>query len=91
MTINTDSITTDNGKTTVKATITDEMGKLLVTSTKVTIKVNNKTVLTGVNSTNGNVDVSFITSLKPGMYELLIISGENALYKSGKMTTVLKI
>ena len=90
-TINTDKITTTNGKTRIKATITDETGALLVRSTSLAFKINGKTILNGVNSTNGKIDVSFITSLKPGKYELLIISGENGIYKSSKMTTVLKI
>ncbi|RAP48050.1 MAG: hypothetical protein BZ135_01135, partial [Methanosphaera sp. rholeuAM6] len=89
--INVTSITTKKGKTTVKAKIYDETGKLLVRNTKLAIKVNGKTVLTGVNSTKGIVDMSFITSLKPGLYELLLISGENGIYNAGKVTTVLKI
>ena len=89
--INTDSITTKNNKTTIKATIRDETGKLLVRNTSLAIKVNGKTILNGVNSTNGKIDLSFTTTLRPGMYELQIISGENGIYKTGKMTTVLKI
>ena len=89
--INTDSITTKNNKTTLKATIRDETGKLLVRNTSLAIKVNGKTILNGVNSTNGKIDLSFTTTLRPGMYELQIISGENGIYKTGKMTTVLKI
>ena len=89
--INIDSITTNNNKTSIKATITYETGLLIVTSTKIAIKINDKTVLSGVNSTNGKIDLSFITTLRPGMYELLIISGENGIYKTGKVTTVLKI
>ena len=91
MTINTDSITTVNGKRTIKATITDETDTLLVSTTKLAFKVNGKTILNGVNSSNGKIDVSFTSTLRPGMYELLIISGENGLYKTGKMTTVLRI
>ena len=91
VTINTDSITTVNGKTNIKATITDETGALLVSTTKLAFKVNGKTILNGVNSSNGKIDVSFTSTLRPGMYELLIISGENGLYKTGKMTTVLRI
>ena len=86
-----DSITTKNKKTTIKATITDETGKLLVTSTKLAFKVNGKTILNNVTSKNGKIDLSFTTTLRPGLYELLIISGENSLYKTGKVTTVLKI
>ena len=89
--INTASISTNNKKTSIRATITDETGSLLVCSTQLAIKINGKTVLNGVNSTNGLIDVSFVTTLRPGMYELLIISGENSLYQTGKMTTVLKI
>ena len=89
--INTDSIITTNGKTTVKATITDETGDLLVRNTSLAIKVNGKTILKGVNSTNGKIDVSFVTTLRPGMYELQIVSGENGIYKTGRMTTVLRI
>ena len=91
VTINTDSITTNNGKTTVKATITDETGDLLVRNTSLAIKVNEKTILKGVNSTDGKIDVSFVTTLRPGMYELQIVSGENGIYKTGRMTTVLRI
>ena len=91
VTINTDSITSKNSRATIKATITDETGELLVTSTKLAFKVNGKTILNGVNSTNGIIDVTFSTPLRPGMYELLIISGENGIYKTGKMTTILKI
>ncbi|WP_323737585.1 hypothetical protein PXD04_11110 (plasmid) [Methanosphaera sp. ISO3-F5] len=86
-----DSITTKNKKTTIKATITDETGKLLVTSTKLAFKVNGKTLLNNVTSKNGKIDLSFTTTLRPGLYELLIISGENSLYKTGKVTTVLKV
>ena len=91
VTINTNSITTTNSKTTIKATITDETGASLITNTKLAIKINGKTILNGVNSTNGKIDVSFTTTLRPGMYELQIISGENGIYKTGKMTTFLKI
>ena len=86
-----DSVTTKNKKTTVKATITDETGKLLVTNTKLAFKVKGKTLLNNVKSKNGKIDLSFITTLRPGLYELLIISGENSAYKTGKVTTVLKI
>ena len=89
--INTDSITTTDSTTTIKATITDETGKLLVKNTKIAIKINGKTILNNASSTNGKIDVSFNVTFKPGMYELLIISAENGIYKSGKMTTVLKI
>ena len=44
VTINTDTITTTHGKTTIKAKIRDETGKLLVTSTKLAIKINQKTI-----------------------------------------------
>ena len=91
VTINTDSITTKNNKTTLKATITDETGELLVRNTNLAIKVNGITILNGVNSTNGKIDLSFTTTFRPGMYELQIISGKNGIYKTGKMTTVLKI
>lgn len=91
VTISTDSISTTGGKTSIKATITDETGALLVTSTKLAVKVNGKTILNGVNSTNGIIDVSFTSTLRPGMYELEIISGENGIYKKGTMTTVLRI
>jgi hypothetical protein len=91
VTINTDSITAQDNEVNVKATITDETGSLMVTSTKLVFKVNGITILSGINSTNGIIDISFTTTLKPGMYELQIISGENGIYKSGKMTTVLKI
>ena len=82
----------ENAKTNnVNTTITDETGASLITNTKLAIKINGKTILNGVNSTNGIIDVSFTTTLRPGMYELQIISGENGIYKTGKMTTVLKI
>ena len=78
----------ENAKTNnVNTTITDETGALLITNTKLAIKINGKTILNGVNSTNGKIDVSFATTLRPGMYELQIISGENGIYKTGKMTT----
>jgi hypothetical protein len=48
-------------------------------------------MLSGTNSTNGTINVSFNNTLKSGLYELLIISGETGLYKSGKTTTILKI
>jgi len=91
VTINTDNITTKNKKTTIKATITDEDEKPLVTSTKIAIKINGKTILNNATSNNGKIDLSFTTTLRPGLYELLIISGENGVYKTGKVTTVLKI
>ena len=91
VTINSDKITTTDGKTTIKATITDETGELLVRSTKIAIKVNGITILNNATSNNGKIDVTFNTTFRPGMYELLIISAENGIYKSSKMTTVLKI
>ncbi len=91
VTINTPTITTKNKKTRLKATITDENGLLLSGTTKLAIKIDGKTVLNNVTSKNGKIDVSFITSLKPGMYDLLIISGENKRYQSGRLTTLLKI
>ncbi len=89
--INTDSIKTADGKTTIKATITDETGELLVSITKLAFKTNGKTILNNVTSNKGKIDISFDNTLKSGLYELLIISGENGIYKSGKMTTVLKV
>ena len=89
--INEDNITVKNNKINIKATITDETGKLLIKNTSLAIKINGKTVLNGVNSTNGTIDVSFNHTLEPGLYELLINSGENGLYQSDKLTTVLKI
>jgi len=44
----------------------------------------------GVNCTNATIDVLFYLALKLGLYELLIISGENGIYKTAKMTTVLE-
>ena len=89
-TITPENITTSNGKTTIKAQIRDETGKTLITSTKVVIKINGKTITT-TNSTNGTINTSFTTTLKPGTYELTIISGENGQYKKATMTTALKI
>ncbi|RAP49580.1 MAG: hypothetical protein BZ138_07520, partial [Methanosphaera sp. rholeuAM270] len=89
--ITADSITTKNKKTNIKATIRDETGKLLVTSTKLAIKVNGKTILKNVNSTNGKIDVSFTSTLRPGKYEMIIISGENSIYKKATLTTILTI
>jgi len=86
-----DSVTTKNKKTTVKATIRDETGKLLVSTTKLALKVNGKTLLNNVTSNNGKVSVSFTSTLRLGMYELIIISGENRLYKKGTSSTVLKV
>ena len=91
VTINTATITTKNGKTRIKAKIRDETGKLLVTNTKLAIKINQKTILNNVTSTNGVIDVSFITTLRPGIYELMIISGENSIYNKATLNTVLKI
>ncbi|MEE1117270.1 MAG: hypothetical protein VZR33_06100 [Methanosphaera sp.] len=91
VTISTDTITTTKGKTTIKGKITDETGKLLVTSTKLAIKINQKTILNNATSINGTMDVSFNTTLRPGTYELTIISGENSIYKKGTLSTVLKI
>ncbi|MBE6488163.1 MAG: hypothetical protein E7Z86_05570 [Methanosphaera stadtmanae] len=91
VTINPTAITTKNNKTAIKATITDESNKQLIKSTPLAIKVNGITMLSGTNSTNGTINVSFNNTLKSGLYELLIISGETGLYKSGKTTTILKI
>ena len=91
VTINTDTITTTNGKTTIKAKIRDETGKLLVTNTKLAIKINQKTILNNITSTNGIINLSFTTTLRPGTYELTIISGENSIYKKGTLNTVLNI
>lgn len=96
MTINTgytlilENITTTNGKTTIKAQITDETGSPLTSSTKVVIKINGKTIAS-TTSINGTIDTSFITTLNPGTYELSIVSGENGQYQKSTMTTVLKI
>ena len=89
-TITPENITTTDGKTTIKAQIRDETGKTLTSTTKVAIKINGKTITT-TNSTNGTIDTSFTTTLKPGTYELTIISGENGQYKKATLTTVLKI
>ena len=91
ITININSTSTENNKTSIKATITDENDKLLIRSTKLVVKINGKTFISGVNSTNGIIDVSFNTNLKAGLYELIIISGENSLYNSGRLTSVLRI
>ena len=89
--INTDSIKTADGKTTIKATITDETGELLVSSTKLAFKANGKTILNNVTSNKGKIDISFDNTLKSGLYELLIISRENGIYKSGKMNSIKSI
>ena len=90
-TVTTSSITTSNGKTTIKGTITDNNGKLMIIPSKMVVKVNGKTILSNVKSTNGTFNLTFTHTLKIGMYELLIISGENGIYQSSKLTTVLKI
>ncbi|WP_162685743.1 hypothetical protein [Methanosphaera sp. BMS] len=89
--INTDSITTKNNKTTIKATITDENESPLITSTKLAVKANGITIVNNATSENGVINLSFTTTLRPGLYELLIISGENGIYKSTKTTAILKI
>ena len=89
--MNTNSIKTQNNKTTIKATIKDAEDKLLLKNTKLSIKVNGKTVLTGVESKKGIIDLTFNHTLQKGIYELTIISGESGLYKTGRMTTVLKV
>ena len=85
-----DEVTTADKQTTLKATITDETGEQLVRNTAVTIKVEGKTAAT-TTSENGQVDITFDTNYKVGSYELLVISGENGIYKTSKTTTVLKI
>ena len=90
-TVTTSSITTSNGKTTIKGTLTDNNGNLLVIPSKMVVKVNGKTILQNVNSTDGNFDLSFTHTLEKGTYELLIISGENGIYQNGRLTTVLKV
>lgn len=55
------------------------------------VKVNGKTFISGVNSTDGVVNVSFNSSGLKCVYELTIISGENGLYNNGRLTSVLRI
>ena len=55
------------------------------------VKINGKTILSNVNSTNGRFDLTFTHTLKKGSYELLIISGENGIYQNGRLTSILKV
>ncbi|WP_323736061.1 hypothetical protein PXD04_09275 [Methanosphaera sp. ISO3-F5] len=91
VTVNATSIKTSKGKTTLKGTIRDVRGKLLVIPSKMAVKVNGKTLLSKVSSKNGKFNLSFKHTLRKGTYELLLISGENSIYKNGRLTTVLKV
>ena len=90
-TINTENVTSKNNQVTIKATITDENQQPLITTTKLAIKANDITINNNTTSNNGTINITFATTLRPGMYELLIISGENGIYNSAKTTTILKI
>ena len=86
--INPDEVSIVDNKTTIKATITDETGATLTRSTNVVVKVNGKT-MTSTTSQNGIIDVSFDNTFKAQTFTLLIISGENGIYKSTRTTMTL--
>ena len=80
-----------NTTNTIKATIVDEEGELVVGTTKVAIKLNNKTIINTI-ATNGILNTPIdLTNYKNNIYNITIIAGENSLYNSSKATNAIII
>ena len=80
-----------NTTNTIKAIIVDEQGELVVGTTKVAIKLNNKTIINTI-ATNGILNTPIdLTNYKNNIYNITIIAGENSLYNSSKATNAIII
>ena len=76
---------------TIKAKIIDEEGNLVIGTTKVAIKLNNKTITHAIavnDILNATLDLSIY---KQSLFNLTIVAGENKLYNSSKSTNALII
>ena len=75
----------------IKAKIIDEEGNLVIGTTKVAIKLNNKTITHAI-AVNGILNATLDLSIyKQSLFNLTIVAGENKLYNSSKSTNALII
>ncbi|HIH36161.1 MAG TPA: Ig-like domain repeat protein [Methanosphaera sp.] len=79
-------VTKNSNVMNIKAQVVDEKGAKVVRDTKITIKVNGKTLVDKVKVQNGtiNMDVKLADS-KKNEYNITIIAGENGLYKKSTL------
>lgn len=80
-----------NTNLTLKTTIKDNNGKLLIGRSKVAVKIDGKTYQ-NLNITNGQINTKLDTSkLSKGKHIITIISGENNLYNMSRVNSTLII
>ena len=80
-----------SNKTQITAQIIDETGNFVTGTTKVAIKLNNKTIA-HTTASNGILNTTLDLSIyKQSYFDLTIVAGENNLYNSSKSTNALII
>lgn len=77
-----------NGETgRLVARIVDENGDIVERDTKISVKVDGKTIIRQVKVSNGLLNKTFdLSRYKNGNHTIQIIAGENGLYKSSRIT-----
>ncbi len=85
------NIKTNKNTATVKANILDNKNKNVKSTTKVTIKVNGKTVKHEVKVKNGKINLKIPTKLKKGTHKVTIIAGTNGKYTKSSKTIKLTV
>lgn len=77
--------------TTITVKLTDDQNNNIAGNTKVAVKLNGKTI-THTTSQDGIIKINMdLTQYKNSQYDLTIVSGENNLYNTARMTSKLTI
>lgn len=85
-----DGIITTGNSAKITGKIYDEFGNLVCGNTKVTVKINGKTVLSKVAVANGTMNINLDTkNYKDGVYNVTIIAGENNMQNMVSNNTLL--
>lgn len=79
-------------KLVLDALIVDKYGKKVERDTKVTVKIDSRTIIDRYNVVDGKIHMIIDTSVyNIGTHNILIIAGENGVYKSSSNTTTFKL
>lgn len=72
------------------ANVVDENGDKVERETKITIKINGKTVVNKVKVQDGHINMTLdLSKYRSGTHNLTIIAGENGLYKTSSLNTTI--
>lgn len=86
-----DQATTNKNYIYVTGKIFDQYNNLVKYTTKVTIKLNNKTQISQATVNNGIINLKLTYNFKVNSYVITIIAGDNSRYESSKIYTLLVV